>query len=117
MKGVIMEATSNSQIAEALMLLEEAAKAKKDELWNLVGDKYIHLKTALVDAEHAATKTISAGQKRGIDALIDASEVSTKQIKEAAHVVEDHVRANPWPYVGGTAVVALLSGYILGRKN
>lgn len=112
-----MEATSNSKIAEALMLLEEAAKAKKDELRNLVSDKYIHLKTALVDAEHAAAETISVAQKRGIDALIDANEVSTEKIKEAANVVDDHVHANPWPYIGGTAVVALLSGYILGRKN
>lgn len=112
-----MEATRSAKIAEALMLLEEAAKAKKAELQNLVSDKYIHLKTALVDAEHAAAETLSAAQKRGIDAVIDANEVSTKKIKETATVVDDHVHANPWPYIGGTAVVALLAGYILGCKN
>lgn len=112
-----MESASNSKIAEALMLLEEAAKAKKEELRSLVSDKYTHLKTVLVDAEHAAAETIVAAQKRGMGALIDANEVSTKKLNEAAHVVDDHVHANPWPYIGGTAVVALLSGYILGRKN
>jgi carbonic anhydrase len=31
--------------------------------------------------------------------------------------VEANVRENPWPYVGGAALSALLFGYILGRKR
>lgn len=116
-KGVIMEATSNAKIAEALILLEEAAKAKKEELRNLVSDKYTHLKSALVDVEHAAVETLSAAQKREIEALIHAKEVSTEMVKEAATAVDHQVHAHPWPYIGGTAVVALLAGYILSRKN
>lgn len=112
-----MEGTSNSKITEALMLLEEAAKAKTDELRNLVSDKYIHLKTALVTAEHAAGETLSAAHKREIEALIHAKEVSTEIVKEAATAVDHQVHANPWPYIGGAAVVALLAGYTLGRKN
>ncbi len=112
-----MEATSNEKIAEALKLLEEAAKDKKDEIRSLVSNKYTHLKTALVDAEHSAAETLSAAQKRAVEALIHAKEVSTEKVKECACKVDNHVHENPWPYIGGTAIVALLAGYILGRKK
>ncbi|MHB9144496.1 MAG: DUF883 family protein [Symbiobacteriia bacterium] len=112
-----MATTSTESIAEALKLLEEAAQEKKDELVNLASNKYTHLKTALVDAEHVAAETLSASQKREINALIHATQVSTEKVTEAATTVNDHVHANPWPYIGGAAVVSLLAGYILGRKD
>ncbi len=112
-----MEATSNDKIAEALKLLEEAAKEKKDELRNLVSDKYTHLKTVLVSAEQSAAESLCAAQKREIDALIHARDVSAAKVKEAATAVCDHVQTNPWPYIGGTAVIALLAGYVMGHKK
>jgi len=112
-----MEATSNDKIAEALKLLEEAAKDKKDEIRNLLTNKYTHLKTALVEAENSATESLTAAQKRAVEAIIHAKEVSTEKVKECATVMDDHVRANPWAYIGGSALVALLAGYILGRKK
>lgn len=112
-----MEATSNEKISEALKLLEEAAREKKDELRNLVSNKYTHLKTALVDAEHSAADTLTAAQKRAIEALLHAKDVSKEKVKEAATAVDGHVHTNPWPFIGGTAVLALLAGYIMGRKS
>jgi len=107
----------SEKLAEALSLLEEAAKEKKDEIRTLIAEKYTHLKGAVVDAEHGAAEALSAAQKRAVDALIHAKEVSEEKIKKAAHTVDSHVHQNPWPYIGGTAVVALLLGYILGKKG
>ena len=114
-----MEAATDSRekISEALKLLEEAAKDKKEELRGLVSDKYAHLKSALVSAEHSAAETLSAAQKRAVEALIHAKDVSAEKVKHAATVVDSHVHANPWPYIGGAAIVALLAGYIMGRKR
>ena len=112
-----METTSNEKISEALKLLEEAAKDKKDEIRNLVTNKYTHLKGALVDAEHSASEVLTAAQKRAVEALIHARDVSTEKVKVCATVVDDQVHANPWPYIGGSALVALLAGYIMGRKK
>jgi len=39
-----MEHTSNEKISEALKLLEDAAKQKKDELKSVMSDKYTHLR-------------------------------------------------------------------------
>jgi ElaB/YqjD/DUF883 family membrane-anchored ribosome-binding protein len=108
---------SSEKISEALRLLEEAAKEKKDELRHLASEKYTHLKEALVDTEHAAAEALSAAQKRAVEALVHAKDVSEEKIKKAASAVDHQVHANPWPYIGGTAVVALLFGYILGRKK
>ena len=41
-----MEHSSSENIAEALKLLEEAAKQKKDELRAVMSDKYTHLRNA-----------------------------------------------------------------------
>jgi ElaB/YqjD/DUF883 family membrane-anchored ribosome-binding protein len=110
-------ATSNEKLSEALKLLEEAAKEKKDEIRDLVADKYTHLKGAFLGAEHSAVEALSAAQKRAVEAIVHAKEVSEEKVKKAAQAVDTQVHTNPWPYIGGTAVVALLFGYILGRKK
>ena len=112
-----MEATSNEKISEALKLLEEAARDKKEELRHMMANKYANLKTAVIDAEHTVADTFSAAQKRTVEALKVAQEVGTKKVKEAAVAVDEHVHENPWPYIGGAALAAFLFGYILGRKK
>jgi len=42
-----MQHTSNEKISEALQLLEQAAKEKKDELKSAISDQYTHLKKTL----------------------------------------------------------------------
>jgi ElaB/YqjD/DUF883 family membrane-anchored ribosome-binding protein len=109
-----METThSNEKIAEALKLLEEAAKEKKEELRNMVASKYGHLKSVLVDGEHAVADTLAAAQKRAAEALRHAKEIG----EEKAKAVDEHVHDHPWAYVGGAALTGLLLGYILGRKK
>lgn len=112
-----MATTSNEKISEALALLEEAAKEKKVELQSLVSDKYTNLRSTLASASTAAAETLSAAQKREIANLLQAKEVIAEKVKETATAVDDHVHTNPWPYIGGSAVVALLVGYILGHNK
>jgi ElaB/YqjD/DUF883 family membrane-anchored ribosome-binding protein len=108
---------SSEHLSEALKLLETAAKEKKDEIRNLVSDKYTHLKSALMDAEHSTADALSLAQKRAVEALIHAKQVGEENVKKAAQAVDTKAHENPWPFIGGTAVVALLFGYILGRKK
>ena len=39
------------------------------------------------------------------------------QIKNVASMVDKKFRENPWPIVGGVAVVALLLGFVLGSNR
>lgn len=87
--------SGNEKITEALKLLDEAAKEKKDELRDLISEKYENLK----------------------DATGYARDFGIAKTKELASTVDESVRENPWYYIGGVAIGALLLGYILGRKG
>lgn len=112
-----MEHTSNENIAEALKLLEEAAKQKKDELKSVMSDKYTHLKNVIVETEGSLIKSLSDAKKHAIESAVHARDVGVAKAKEVAGHVDESVHENPWPYIGGTAVVGLLLGYILGRNR
>ena len=109
--------TSNEKIAEALKLLETAAREKKDELRTLAHDKYAHLKEALGDAQHTVSDTLAAARKRALEAAQQARTVGTEKAKQLASEVDTQVHAHPWPAIGGVAVVALLIGYVMGRNK
>lgn len=83
--------TNNKKFEEALHLLNEAAKEKREEIARLLTDRFDHLKDA-----------VSQGRERAVEVF---EEVDTK------------VKKNPWPYIGGAAIGALLLGYILGSQK
>ncbi|NLB59873.1 MAG: DUF883 domain-containing protein [Lentisphaerae bacterium] len=109
-------ALSSEKITEALKLLEEAARDKKVELSRLMSNKYAHLKDVVADAEHDIKESLVIAKKRAADALAKATDIGEKRAKELAEELDEHVHENPWPYIGGVALAALLIGYILGRK-
>jgi ElaB/YqjD/DUF883 family membrane-anchored ribosome-binding protein len=105
--------TSNEKISEALKLLEEAAKEKKDDIKALINDKYQGLKEVLA----GAGDNMAEMKKKAIETAKKAGEYTWDKSKDAAAAVDDNVRKYPWYYIGGVAVSALLLGYILGKKN
>lgn len=109
--------TGHEKLSEALKLLEETAKEKKDELQNMLKGKYSHLKDALIDKEEDIAHALLAAKKQAMKAAVQASEIGTERAKEIAADVDKQVRENPWPYIGGVALGALLIGYILGRSK
>ncbi len=109
--------SNNEKIAEALRLLEDAAKGKKEELRTLVSNKYHNLKNAFGAVELGMADAMAAAKKRTIEAALQAKDVGLVKAKEIAADVDEQVRENPWPYMGGVAVAALLIGYILGRNK
>jgi len=109
--------TSTEKLSEALKLLEDAAKEKTNELQNMIKGKYSHLKGALIDKEDDITHTLLTAKKQALKAAAQASEVGTEKAKKIASEVDQQVRENPWPYIGGVALGSLLIGYILGRSK
>jgi ElaB/YqjD/DUF883 family membrane-anchored ribosome-binding protein len=109
--------TSNEKLSEALKLLEDAAKEKKNELQGMIKGKYSYLKDALIDKEEDITHAILSAKKQALKAAVQASEIGTERAKEIAAEVDQQVRENPWPYIGGVALGSLLIGYILGRSK
>ena len=112
-----MEHTSTEKISEALKLLEEAATQKKDELKSVMSDKYTHLRNVIVETESGLVKSLSDARKHAVEAATHAKDTGVEKARDIADQVDKNVHSNPWPYIGGTAVVSLLLGYILGRNR
>ncbi|MFA5866083.1 MAG: hypothetical protein WC975_15530 [Phycisphaerae bacterium] len=108
---------SNEKIEEALNLLTDAAKEKKQELLNLVGEKYSHLRDAFFDGQSHMRETFSDTAHHVADSARQYSEMGQEQVRDAASRVDKNVHASPWSYLGGVALGALILGYLLGRKS
>ncbi len=105
--------TSAKKFEEALQLLNEAAREKKQEIQQLFGDKYTHIRQAVQDAASQSGERLS----RVRQAAGEAIEFGGERVKQVAAEVDEKVKENPWPYIGGVAVGALLLGFILGASR
>ena len=105
--------TSNAKISEALELLNEAAKEKKDELKGLMANRYSHIREAM-----------NAGVEQGKDVLKHTQDLTEQAIAqgkekaiEIAGDVDKRVHKDPWVYIAGAAAASLLLGYFMGAKR
>ncbi len=109
--------SNNEKLTEALRLLEDAAKGKKEELRTLVSSKYLNLKDALGETKLDMAAAATAARKRTIEAAQQAKDIGLVKAKEIAIEVDEQVHENPWPYISAVAVTALLIGYIMGKSK
>ena len=102
----------SDKIHEALDLLNEAAKDKQNELYEIVGNKYEHIKEALSDKADNGVELVNQAKKQIARTLRDEEE----KIVEKAKEIDKKVHSNPWPFVGAVALGSLFMGIILGKK-
>ena len=112
-----MENTGSDKIAEALKLLDEAAKQKKVELKTVLSDKYTHLREVLSGAESSLAQSLSKARQHVVASATHARDVGIEKARAVAADVDKAVRCNPWPFIGGMAAAGLLLGYLLGRDR
>ena len=112
-----MAHSSADNISEALKLLEEAARQKRQELKNVVSDKYAHLRSVIAETEGSISKSLCDAGKHAVDAAAHARDAGVEKAREIADDVDQNVHSRPWSYIGGTAVVGLLLGFMLGRNG
>ena len=112
-----MEHTSSENIAEALKLLEEAARQKKDELRTVLSEKYTHLRSLIMGDEGSLVDSLTTAKDHALQAATRVKEAGVEKARELARDVDQHVHLNPWPYIAGSAAVSVLLGYILGRSR
>ncbi len=105
--------TSNAKISEALELLNEAAKEKKDELKGLMANRYSHIREAMTSSIEHGKEILKHTQDLTQQAIVQGKE----KVKEIAGDVDKRVHKDPWVYIAGTAVASLLLGYLMGSKR
>ena len=109
--------TSSENFAAALKLLEEAAKQKKDELRAVLSDKYTNLRSLILEKESSFMKSFTTAKDKALETTAHIKEAGVEKAREIAGDVDESVHQNPWPYIGGAAVVGILLGYIMGRNR
>ena len=109
----IDNANSSKKFEEALQLLNEAAKDKKDEIQNLLGDKYTDIRKIIEQAAAKQKQNLKHAQRVAGEWIEEGEET----LRDVASEVDERVHENPWPYIGGVAIGALLLGFILGSSS
>ncbi len=98
---------------EALHLLNEAAREKKEEIQSLVTDRYSQIRDVLEDAAKKSRKSY----RRVKDSAEEWVGEGGENVRELVSDLDDKIHDNPWAYLGGVAVGALLLGLILGSSS
>ena len=109
----IDNSNSNKKFEEALQLLNEAAKEKKEEIQSLLGDKYSDIRRIIEQQAAKQKQNLRHVQRVAGDWMEDGEE----KVREVVSELDENVRENPWQYIGGVAVGALLLGFILGSSS
>ena len=104
---------STKKFEEALHLLNEAAREKKEEIQSLIGDKYTHIRDVIEETASKGRREYRRAKNTTEEWLGENGEA----LREVASDLDDRVHDNPWAYLGGVAVGALLLGFILGSSS
>jgi len=105
--------TSNTKINEALELLNEAAREKKDELKGLMSNKYSHIREVMTAGVDHGKEVLKHAQDITKETIIQSKE----KVIEIATDIDKRVHKDPWVYIAGTAAASLLLGYFMGSKR
>jgi len=109
----IQPKANNRKITEALELLNEAAKEKKNELNGLFTDKYSHIKEAIIAGTEQGRHILDEAKHLTQDTIVD----SEKKIKKVVGEVDKMVHKDPWPYITGAVAFSILLGYLMGSNR
>ena len=103
----------NGKISEALALLNEAAKDKKEEVQKLLSSKYKDIREVLEERLEESREKF--GQFR--ETTQEAIHEGQVRVKKAAREADKEVHSNPWKYIGIAAGCALVAGFFMGRSS
>jgi len=103
----------NHKIDEALHLLNQAAKEKREDLQKLVGEKYSHIRDVFADTAAQTTETVRQWSKTGEDLAREGKE----KVVQAASKIDQRVHKDPWSYIAGVALGALVLGFVFGKSK
>jgi len=108
-----MTTKSPTTILEALKILEEAAKDKKEELQSVFDGNYEHLKELVLEKEKSLLKSLHHAKDSAVDAASDLEKEGLRMARELGHDVDKNVHEFPWQYIGGSVLAGLLLGFAL----
>jgi ElaB/YqjD/DUF883 family membrane-anchored ribosome-binding protein len=95
-----------AKLHEALELLNAAAAEGQSDLKDMVGERYNDLKDFVGALGSDVQREVRGAYKAG-----------KAKVCATASQIDDHVHANPWAYIGGSAALGLLVGFLMARNR
>ena len=96
----------NEKIHEALELLNQAAKEKREVLTKLMSGGYEDMKETMGDVIEKSGKTFMRAKKE-----------AEEKLRDTAETVNTSVHHNPWPFIGGAALCGLVIGLFINPRR
>ncbi|MBI4372281.1 MAG: hypothetical protein HY585_00970 [Candidatus Omnitrophica bacterium] len=103
----------HDKLEQALELLNEAAQEKKEELYDLIGGRYSHIKEVLNESAENGKTAIKHAKKTITKTLHDQQ----KKVRDIADDFDEKVHDNPWAVLGGVALAAFMVGFSVGHRK
>jgi ElaB/YqjD/DUF883 family membrane-anchored ribosome-binding protein len=100
-------------IAEAIRSFQKATASKASELESLLGKDYEQIKKAMEDLKPFAENLAEDMAKTAHDKIDQGWDAT----KEFSRKVDQQVHENSWKTLGAATVVALIIGYLMGRRD
>lgn len=101
------------KIQEALELLNSAAQEKRDEIYEILGDKYEHLKEVVGTTMQNGHEIVGHAKKKVTKGL----HAEERKLRQTAASLDKKIHKDPWMFLGGVALGSLAMGLFLGHKK
>lgn len=106
-----------NSINNALKILNDAAAESADDIRALANRDYQNLKQILTEAPTAESQTSFLGLENVSRPNFERiRERVVETTKEASQRVNDQAHENPWVFIGVTAALTAVTGFLLGRR-
>ncbi|MCC5845752.1 MAG: hypothetical protein JJU05_16010 [Verrucomicrobia bacterium] len=109
--------SSSTSIPEAIKLLEEAARDKKEEVQTILTGNYKNLRSLIQDKEHSLKDSLSGAKDSAVETVTDLKDEGVRKAAELGRDVDKNVHEFPWRYIGGGVLAGLVLGLALHRKS
>lgn len=104
-------------INQALHVLNEAAKDSSDEIRTMITKDYQKIKEALGEVKPEILRAVRELREASEEMIVKTKDKIIDTTHQAANRVDRSAHDNPWYFVGATAAVAGIFGFMLGRKS
>lgn len=108
---------SGKKLTEALELLNEAAREKKNEIRNLISDRASAIQGAMKDAVQGAVTEGKEHLKTAEHQVRDVFQEGEEKLEKTVRAADKAVRKSPWKFIGAAALGALTFGFLLGNSK